>query len=113
MPFRRLVLYDTKAGTHQSLECYSNVWTAVWAPLKSDTVSKTIAVGTGSGMILYFVLEGSGSGSSWKDGGTLRAHENVVASLAFHPEGGSLLSSSLDNTVRLWYVLCPSVPMGV
>ncbi len=90
------------AGGHQALECYSNIWTAVWPPLTCDTVSKSIAVGTGSGMILYFVLEVSGGSSVWKDGGTLRAHENVVASLAFHPEGGFMLSSSLDNTVRLW-----------
>ena len=99
----RLVLHNMETGVQQAIECYSNIWTLAWAPLNAEVVSKTIAVGTGSGMILYFVLEGAGTYAPvWKDGGTLRAHENVVASLAFHPDGGFLLSGSLDNTVRLW-----------
>jgi WD40 repeat protein len=36
--------------------------------------------------------------------GQFSGHEGPVVSLAFSPDGGRLLSGSIDNTVRLWDV---------
>ena len=86
----------------QTKECYSNIWTISWQPLESSSSSKMVAAGTGMGTIHYFGLESSGGSPSWKDEGVVMAHQDVVSGLAWRPDGVFILSSSLDNSVRLW-----------
>lgn len=39
---------------------------------------------------------------SWKETGSVLAHEEIVSSIAWDAEGYFMLSSSLDNSVKLW-----------
>jgi WD40 repeat protein len=45
-------------------------------------------------------------------GKPLTGHTGDVCSLAFCPDGKTLASSSLDNTVRLWNVACTAPKCG-
>ncbi len=33
---------------------------------------------------------------------TLKGHQDTITSLALSPDGGSLLSNAMDNTIRVW-----------
>jgi WD40 repeat protein len=33
---------------------------------------------------------------------TLKAHDSIVCSMAFSPDGGTLATISVDETMRLW-----------
>jgi WD40 repeat protein len=45
-------------------------------------------------------------------GKPLTGHTGDVCSLVFCPDGKTLASSSLDNTVRLWNVACTAPKCG-
>ncbi|KAF5825649.1 WD40-repeat-containing domain protein, partial [Dunaliella salina] len=42
---------------------------------------------------------------SWRTAAVLRGHAHWVSSLAFTPDGHYLVSSSHDNTIRVWDLL--------
>lgn len=40
--------------------------------------------------------------ADWKLKGVLRGHDDVIASMAFRPDGKKLVSASFDKTLRIW-----------
>lgn len=56
---------------------------------------KTLAAATGRSVHLWEITTG-------KNFQTLEGHEHSVTSVCFLPDGKSIVSGSLDNTVRIW-----------
>ena len=93
----QIILLDTGSGQFQSaqLPVARQVFALAWDPLGLH-----LAVGAGDAKI--YVLAASRTNSIWR---VLPGHQQDMVGLAYHPGGQLLVSSSWDNTTRLWDVM--------
>ena len=92
----QIVLLDAVSGQWQnvSLPVARQVYSLAWDP-------RGLHLAAGAGDARIYVLSLARTNTVWR---ILQGHQQGVRGLAFHPDGRLLVSSSLDNSTRLWDV---------
>jgi len=88
---RRVKLWDARSGKLlRTLEGHGSVWSVAFGPQ-----GETLAGGIGKTVTLWDARSG-------KLVRTLKGHEDLVRSVTFDAQGGTLASGGDDGTVRFW-----------
>eukprot|EP00873_Tetraselmis_striata_P005838 jgi/Tetstr1/426102/TSEL_016432.t1 len=85
-----------------TLQCFANVWTAVFQPEVKNQNYNVLATGAADHKVR--IWSNQGNESLWQPLSVLEGHTNTVTGIAWSPNGDMLVSSSFDKTVRLWGV---------